>query len=242
MRILGIETATILCSAAIVADGNVLCEHSADSPRVHSEKLVSIIDNCFQTAKCGLGSLDGIAVSIGPGSFTGLRIGLSVAKGLSYATGISLVAVPTLKGLARYGMSMHFAEVPNYILSLLDARRDEVYMALYSSKGSIIEELVLSSAMSVKHLTAHLPRNSKILILGDGAEKFRQYLTKADNYDNSSYIILPDVINRCSAAAIALLGENIISEHGGEDIASMEPVYVKEFYTLVRTQHQKEST
>ena len=100
MKILGIETATSVCAAAIVDDGDVLTEQWIEAQHSHSEKLITLIDKCLQTVNCELKSLAGIAVSIGPGSFTGLRIGLSVAKGLSYASGVPLVSIPTLKALA----------------------------------------------------------------------------------------------------------------------------------------------
>jgi tRNA threonylcarbamoyladenosine biosynthesis protein TsaB len=241
MKILGIETATALCAAAIVADGNVLSEHNADSPQIHSEKLLSIIKDCFQSAKCELSLLDGIAVSIGPGSFTGLRIGLSVAKGLSYTSGKPLAAIPTLKGLAKRALSLKYEERVDFILPLLDARRDEVYMALYCRDGNLLREIIPSSTLSVEQVYNSLPDKKKILILGDGAEKFQQYSKITDNYDFSSYIISLKDVNRCSAAAIAFLGEEMIATRGGEDINSLEPLYVKDFYTLAKTQHQKET-
>jgi tRNA threonylcarbamoyladenosine biosynthesis protein TsaB len=240
VKILGIETATNLCAAAIVENGTVHAEHSSDSPHVHSEKLISIIDQCFNDAKLTLNSIDGIAVSIGPGSFTGLRIGLSVAKGLSYASGKPLAAVPTLKGLAMHGIAQNSIQNIEFILPLLDARRDEVYIALYRLAGIDLHEVIPSSAMSLAHLVNQLPVNKKILILGDGTEKFEHFIKKADNYAPNSYIILQNSSNYCSAAIIAQMGSEIINAQGGADIASLEPFYVKDFYTLVRTQHHKE--
>ena len=240
MKILGIETATNLCAAAIVENSTVLTEHSSDSPHVHSEKLISIIDQCLDDSKLTINSIDGIAVSIGPGSFTGLRIGLSVAKGLSYASGKPLAAVSTLKGLARYGVAQNSIQQIEFILPLLDARRDEVYMALYRVDGKDLHEVIPSSAMSVAHLMNQLPTNTKILILGDGAEKFEQILKKADNYDINSYIILQKSFNHCSAAMIAQIGSEMIKSQEIADVSSLEPFYVKDFYTLVRTQHHKE--
>ena len=240
MKILGIETATNLCAAAIVENGMVLAEHSSDSPHVHSEKLISIINQCFDDSKLTINSIDGIAVSIGPGSFTGLRIGLSVAKGLSYASGKPLAAVSTLKGLAMWGVARNSIQQIEFVLPLLDALRDEVYTALYRLEGKDLHEIIPSSAMSVAHLINQLPVKKKILILGDGAEKFEQIFKKADNYDFNAYIILQKSFNHCSAAIIAQIGDEMIKTQEGADITSLEPLYVKDFYTLVRTQHHKE--
>src|SRR5712692_6734191 len=100
MIVLGIETATAVCGAAIVEDAGVRAEASIEAEHIHSEKLISLIDEALNRATIPFSSIDSVAVSIGPGSFTGLRIGLSVAKGLVYAGGKSLAAVSTLEALA----------------------------------------------------------------------------------------------------------------------------------------------
>src|SRR5258706_14324961 len=100
MKILGIESATVVCAAAIIENGCVRSERTLIAPRIHSEKIISLIDESLDDANITPTELEGVAVSIGPGSFTGLRIGLSVAKGLAYALDKPIVAVPTLEALA----------------------------------------------------------------------------------------------------------------------------------------------
>lgn len=241
MKILGIEAATSVCAAAIVDDGSVLTEQRIEAQHSHSEKLVTLVDKCLQTVKCELKSLTGIAVSIGPGSFTGLRIGLSVAKGLSCASGVPLVSIPTLKALAWNAVTFNLVKPNDVVLPLIDARRDEVYMALYQWNGQKLEELVSSCAMSVKELNAQIPARHKVVILGDGAGKFQQFYKKAEIDDFSHYIIPEKDMRLCSAAAVAILGAEKLTMYGAENISSMEPLYVKDFFTLVKTQYQKVS-
>ena len=100
MIVLGIETATAVCAVALVDDDVVRAERRYEIPQAHSEKLMECVDDCLKSAGLALSSIDGIAISIGPGSFTGLRIGLSVAKGLAFATDKPVVGVPTLEALA----------------------------------------------------------------------------------------------------------------------------------------------
>src|SRR5512141_577989 len=141
MTLLGIETATTVCAAAVVRDGAVLAEELVDERNVHAERLMGMIDVAFRRSGVGLPAMDGIAVSIGPGSFTGLRIGLSVAKGLAYASGKPIVPVPTLRGLAQKAIDTVGADGFQGVLPLLDARRGDVYCALYRmGDGDLHEE------------------------------------------------------------------------------------------------------
>ena len=103
MTLLGIETATAVCGVALVRDGEVLAEKAVEERYAHAEKLFGFLDDVLESSGVPLRELHGIAVSIGPGSFTGLRIGLSVAKGLHVATGIPVIPVPTMEALARNG-------------------------------------------------------------------------------------------------------------------------------------------
>src|SRR5512142_395937 len=132
MMLLGIETATTVCAAAVVRDGELLAEELVDERNVHAERLMGMIDAAFRRSGTTLEQMAGLAVSIGPGSFTGLRIGLSVAKGLVYASGKPLLPVPTLQALAQKAAGAPgTADGEESILPVLDARRGDVYCALY---------------------------------------------------------------------------------------------------------------
>lgn len=133
--ILGIETATDVCSTALVHDGKVVIEKSLNEKNVHSEKLLMMIDEVLANASCPVKNLEAIAVSIGPGSFTGLRIGLSTAKGLALSNSISLLAVPTLDGIAESFRLTGKRE--NNFCAMIDAKRNESFYAFYTIGNEI---------------------------------------------------------------------------------------------------------
>jgi len=236
MNVLGIETATAMCATAVVEDEDRLAECGLEAPQVHSERLLPLIDECLRKAKLELPRIDGIAVSIGPGSFTGLRIGLSVAKGLAFASGKPLVAVPTLAALAFEVCRRHRVQTGEYILPLLDARRDEVYCALYRWEGSRLSECRQAEALRLQDIGSILPRDGNILAAGDGSEKLMRYLSSAANSVPGAGSGIRSVACRCSAAAVAVLGS--VKLHRGEvaEIESVEPLYIKEFYTVAKPQ------
>jgi len=229
--ILGIETATAVCGASLVHGDSVLAERRREADKIHSETLMSFIDECLVSTVCSLAKLDGIAVSLGPGSFTGLRIGLSVAKGLAYATEKPLAGIPTLQALAFQAVRNDLVRKNDYILSVIDARRDELYCALYRRKGDSLEQVLTSQSVRLKDLPSLLPRGSTVL-MGDGAAKAHNSLA------NSSHIVVPPEPDRlCNATIVALLGERMIGKGEWSDAASLEPLYVKEFFTTARPLH-----
>lgn len=136
--ILGIETATEVCSTALVHDGKVVIEKSLNEKNVHSEKLLMMIDEVLANASCPVKSLEAIAVSIGPGSFTGLRIGLSTAKGLALSNSIPLLAVPSLDGIAE-SFRLTGKREKNFC-AMIDAKRNESFYAFYSIGDEIRRE------------------------------------------------------------------------------------------------------
>ena len=142
MLILLIETATAVCSVALANDNKILAEVHSEEPNAHSSKLSPFIEQIF--AQCGkkVSQLDAVCVSSGPGSYTGLRIGVSTAKGLCYALGKPLLAVPTLQGMAAQYYAMH-PEYRGMVCPMIDARRMECYTAIY---GPNAEELKAVSA------------------------------------------------------------------------------------------------
>jgi tRNA threonylcarbamoyladenosine biosynthesis protein TsaB len=235
MKVLGIETATAVCAAALLSDGRIAAEEAIASPQAHSEKLLILVDRCLRHSGVSLRSLDLIAVSIGPGSFTGLRIGLSSAKGLAAAADLPLVAVPTLHALAWKGcMSRLLPAGGGFVFPMIDARRDEVYCALYRTAGGTPEELLSARAATVKECAAIVPREGIVLFLGDGAEKFIRSAAPEERF-----LVPPEEFRRASASSVAFLGEQMFSRGMRADLASLEPLYVKDFYTLVTTQHRE---
>lgn len=230
MKILAIETATAVCGSAVVENERILGERSIEAPQMHSEKIMGLIDEVLTSARIGLKDIDAIAVSIGPGSFTGLRIGLSVAKGLSFTCEKPLTAVSTLRALARNAIGRGLAAGRDLILCSIDARRDEVYAAGY--RAAALDEVLSPRAVSVPVLAQLLEGEKRIVLVGDGAEKIQEYVMKSEN---SNRCILPAREHRlCSASAVAFLGLQQLQRGERSDLASLEPKYLKEFYTTMK--------
>jgi tRNA threonylcarbamoyladenosine biosynthesis protein TsaB len=165
MLVLGIETSTTQGGVAIIGPDGVLCEAVLNVEVTHSERLLPAIDRALGEARVSLEDLGGIAVSIGPGSFTGLRIGLSTAKGLVYATGLSLVGVPTLEAMAWTLPTARWQICP-----VLDARKQEIYTALFRHDATGVHRIMEDAAMAPEAL-CRLIRNPT-LFLGDGMKTY----------------------------------------------------------------------
>lgn len=224
MRVLGIETATLVCGAAVAADGRVMADAWVESRNVHAERLMSLIDEALRGAETGLGAIDAIAVSTGPGSFTGLRIGVSVAKGLAYATGKPLVGVPTLTAIAERAARESRQRVPEIIVPLLDARRGEVYYQMFRSEGGAAVPLAGPQVARVAEVQTLLA-GRQVLITGEAAEKGVEA-----GRTGGGAVLAEQALARCSAGMVALLGETMVRAGLTVDPASLEPRYIKEFF------------
>ena len=229
MIVLGIETATTVCGAALVVDGVVVTESSIAEKNVHAEKLLTMVNAVLEKSGLALTKVSGIAISIGPGSFTGLRIGLSVAKGLSYATGIPLVAVPTLEALARRLTAMHPIGNPGYVLPMIDARRDEVYCQLFRLEGEEAEQVWEERDRTLSEVLAEL-RGISVTVTGDANEKLKDWLIAGGMTERNGIAFADTELSRCSAATVALRGERLLQARQTEDPALLEPRYIKEFF------------
>ncbi len=213
--ILCLETSTTNCSVAIAVDGEIIAlQEDNNNKYSHAEKLHSFIDQVLAESGTLKSSLQAIAVSKGPGSYTGLRIGVSAAKGLCFAMDVPLIAIPTLEALA------HQAVIENgCIISMLDARRLEVYAAVFSSDNNQIRE-TKAEVLDENSYDDYLKTN-KVCFIGDGVQKFKA-LCKHKNavfIDNK----LP------SAKQIGALAELKYHKNDFEDVAYFEPYYLKDF-------------
>jgi len=233
VRVLGLETATAVCAAAVAIDGTVAAERLIVAPRAHAEKLLTLAEESLALAGVRLADLDGFAVSIGPGSFTGLRIGLSTAKGFAFATRKPVLAVPTLAALAYEAVRSELVGEDEYIVPMIDARRDEVYIAIYRRSGQAATELSPARAIHLHEIPALLPERGRLLLMGDGAEKFFRSPHRA-----GERVVLPATGASSTGASVALLGEIALRRGDGSDGADLEPLYVKEFYTTATIQQQ----
>lgn len=193
MNILAFDSSAKTASVAVTQDKKILCESIVNSGFTHSQTLAVLIDSCIKQANLTVGDIDLIAVNKGPGSFTGVRIGVALAKGLAFAKNIPVCGVSTLESLA-YG----FDDENCYILASLDARRDQTYSALFEAKNGKIKRLSPDCACAVNEIPYEKfsVKSKKIYFAGDGAQKCYDYILKnaADGKSDlpgTSRIIIP---------------------------------------------------
>lgn len=216
-NILLIETSAETCSVAIECDGKIIDMQMSDEPMQHAKHLPTYIEKAMQLIKKENITLDAVAVSGGPGSYTGLRIGVSTAKGLCYALGCKLIAVDTLKIIAS---SLKQENQTNAIICpLIDARRMEVYTAMYDCE---LNELSPAEAKIIDE-NSFADINQPILFCGSGAEK----CSKVIKNPNAQFL---SAVNP-TANTMVNLAEEAYHNNQFEDVAYYEPFYLKEFYT-----------
>lgn len=213
--ILGIETSTKICSVAITKGERLLALKEEGGAYSHSEKLTVFIQDVLNEANLELAAIDAIAVSKGPGSYTGLRIGVSVAKGLCYALDKPLIAVDTLQAMAKNPVLTGDLFCP-----MIDARRMEVYTALYDQENKTIAPIT-AKIIDETSFSAELEKH-QIVFFGDGAEKCKQVLGQ-----NSNAVFTEDGLP--SAQYINQIASEKFNQKEFEDVAYFEPYYLKDF-------------
>jgi tRNA threonylcarbamoyladenosine biosynthesis protein TsaB len=217
--ILQIETATTVCSVALAKDGQLLAFKQLDERNIHAEVITLFIDELINNAAIKYSDLDAIAVSCGPGSYTGLRIGVSTAKGLCFALDKPLIAVETLEAMA-YGVIALDQYQDILLCPMIDARRMEVYTTLFDTQGNKIEPTT-AKIIDENSFNEQL-QITKILFFGDGAEKCRAILG-----DKVNALFMPDFVN--SATQLTRRAFEKFNSHSFEDVAYFEPYYLKDF-------------
>lgn len=218
--ILNIETASSLCSVSFSVDGKTHWYHEENRPNAHSAMLAILVQEALESYEK---SPDAIAVSIGPGSYTGLRIGLSMAKGLAYRFQIPLLAVPTLKIIASsYLTANGSANQSLFICPMMDARRNEVYTALYNAQLDEISSprpLILDGQE-----TAAFFANRHCIIIGNGAAKASAILKQPEfGFDCQPYL---------SAEGMPILSHTLYNNKTFADLAYVSPEYLKDFEAI----------
>lgn len=220
--ILNIETSTRVCSTALTADGMVLKQFHDDRGQNHATLLSDFIKGCLDHLREHEMNLDAVAVSLGPGSYTGLRIGLSEAKGLAYALDIPLIGVDTLQLMAVGVMFNHEVDGDTLFAPMIDARRMEVYTAVYDMSLTAIEKpapLILDNDSYGKWLADH-----KVLFFGDGSDKAKEVIT------SPNAIFLPGITPL--AADMLALAERAYIQKDFLDLAYSVPTYLKDFQAI----------
>ena len=218
MKILGIDTSTPCGSVGLVDDEGVISEYLLNVPVTHSERLLDTIHFVLKEADCAIEALDGWAVSLGPGSFTGLRIGVSTVKGLAFATGKPVVGVPTLDGLAA-----QISPTPYLICPVLDARKKEVYTAFYRyNKKDLLVRLSDYQAINPDVLIKEV--KEKTIFIGNGVKTYGEILRNALP---SSALFPATPLHLLHGSMVAKLGLDLLLKKDYLDISTFTPIYVR---------------
>ena len=217
--ILNIETSTTLCSVSLAKDGKVIASKEVNEGFTHAENLHVFIEEVIAKAGTTVKDLNAIAVGSGPGSYTGLRIGVSAAKGLAYALQVPLIAVNTLQTMAAAAVGQSNEEV--LFCPMLDARRMEVYTAIFDKDLNAIKET--SAQILSEEDLSFFDTGKPICFFGDGMPKCKELLM---NIPRSSFIqnIVP------ASSALAELSFQKHNKGQFEDVAYFEPFYLKDFF------------
>lgn len=222
-KLILIETSTALCSVSLVEDGKICASRLSETPRAQASLTAVFVDEVLREAGIRVSGCDAVCVSSGPGSYTGLRVGVSTAKGLCFASGKPLIGVCTLDILAAQAADNGLIpEGCKYIVPMVDARRMEVYTAVYSPDGTRLSEIearIIDAGSFSKEL-----EEGPVLFIGDGAEKCAGTITSPNAHFAAAFPTADGMLRPALKA---------FSEGKFEDTAYFEPFYLKQFVATV---------
>jgi tRNA threonylcarbamoyladenosine biosynthesis protein TsaB len=216
MIILGLDTSTRVCTVAVVKDGRLLVELSKASGKTHSQRLMPLVDQAIRESGLSREDIDGIAVGAGPGSFTGLRIGLAAAKGLGYALRKPAIGIPTLDSMAHNLVPWRGLSSP-----ILDAKRGEVYAALYRGGAPVVGVDLIPLCDWLKQLSETV---EPVVFLGDGAEMHRPAIASALG---ERAVFAEAGLAWPRGSSVADLGRQRLLEGRGADPFELSPIYLR---------------
>lgn len=219
MKILSIECSATPCSVAIIEDGKIIASSFVNVKLTHSQTLMPMLENILKSAMININDIDAFAVSNGPGSFTGIRIGISAIKGLAAPNKKQCVGVSTLRSMAE-----NFKNTNCVVCAVMDARCNQLYNALFSVKNGEIERLCEDRAILCEELKEELSKleSNNIIIVGDGADVF--YPCVRDNKN----IILSDIKSRYqNAVGVGFVAEELINTGNSLSPNELLPVYLR---------------
>lgn len=225
MKLIAIESSALTASAAIYEDGVIRAAYSTNFKKTHSQTLMPMIAQICEMTETNLSGLDAIAVSGGPGSFTGLRIGFATAKGLALALDKPLICVPTLDAMAY-----NFFGSEDIIVPIMDARRNQVYTGIYTFEGSVLNVIQESIPLDISEIIELVGKalaskpGRKVIFLGDGVAPFKETIEKEADYE--LLFASANLMNQ-SAASLAALAQVYYNEGKLSDGDTAAPVYLR---------------
>lgn len=220
MKVLGLDSSGIVASVAVVEDDVLLAEYTVNYKKTHSQTLLPMLDEIVKMTELKLETLDAIAVAAGPGSFTGLRIGSSTAKGLGLALKKPLAAVPTVEAMAY-----NLYDAKGLVCPIMDARRSQVYTGVYCFREHKLVTVREQMAVSILELLDILNElGEPVIFLGDGVPVFKDVISEMLQVPFS---FAPAHVNKQRAAAVAALGMNYVREGKVQAAAEHAPDYLR---------------
>ncbi|MDY5577238.1 MAG: tRNA (adenosine(37)-N6)-threonylcarbamoyltransferase complex dimerization subunit type 1 TsaB [Lachnospiraceae bacterium] len=220
MKILAIESSSLVASVALVEDDVMVAEYTMNYKKTHSQTLLPMIDEMCKMTDYQLENIDGIAVSAGPGSFTGLRIGSATAKGLGLALKKPLIHVPTVEAMAY-----NFYDMDSYIVPIMDARRSQVYTGIYAMKDGEAQHMMEQCITTIDELIQKINEmDHEVTFLGDGVPVFKDKIVQTVSVKVN---FAPAGMNRQRAASVAELGKRLFEQGKIETAAEHAPDYLR---------------
>ena len=218
MITLAIDSSSKAATAALIKDGALLGEITLNDKKEHSTILMTLIEDLLKFNKLSISDIDGYVVSKGPGSFTGLRIGMATIKGLSFGSNKPYVSISSLDALAY-----NVVNFDGIICPVMDALRNSVYTALYKTENNKLKRLTEYDALNLEDLISLLKeKNKKVIFIGDGVNKYKDYLE--ENYPNCCFP--PAHLNLTRASSLGELGSTLLKA-GQYDDSNSGPIYLK---------------
>lgn len=219
MRILAIDSSATAASAALVEDGKVLGEFYINTKLTHSQTLMPMIDNVLKCTRADLQSVDLFAVSSGPGSFTGIRIGIASVKGLAMAQNKPCVGVSTLEAMAQ-----NLEHMDCTVCAVMDARCGQVYNAVFRAHGGSLERVTEDRALSIPNLAAECEKYAKpLMLVGDGAK----LCYNNERFQSIHAILPPEPLIYQRACGVAKSACKVYEQGGAVSPAALMPVYLR---------------
>ena len=219
MKILGIDTSTMAANVAVLEDDKLICEYTINTKKTHSQKLMPMIENMLKLSDLEIKDIDAIAICVGPGSFTGLRIGMATAKAMAHVNNIPLVGVNSLEILGT-----HMDLCNRKICSILDAQRNQVYMNKYILEDNKIKELEEISIKPIDELLEELSSNDEQWVLvGEAVYKYKEKIEVISN------ITIPSPANNITkASSLCLVGrDKMLANEDVYNCYDINPMYIR---------------